>query len=48
MKSKHDKNELQRDEIEFVDDSDFCTKGNESEMKIQEVVDYHKSMHEAT
>ena len=42
------KKEVQRVEISFVDDSDFCTKGDESEIKMQEIVDYCVSMHEAT
>ena len=34
MKSKYNKNEVQRVEIAFVDYSNFSTKGNESEMKM--------------
>ena len=45
MKSKHDEKEVQRVEIVFVDDSDFCTKGDESEIKMQEIVDYYVSMY---
>ena len=48
MKSKDDKKEVQRVEIAFVDDSNFCTKGKESEKKMQKIVDYYMSMHEAT
>ena len=40
--------EVQRVEIAFVDDSDFCTKGDESETKMQEIVDFYASMNEAT
>ena len=35
MNSKHEKKEAQIVEITFVDDSDFCTKGDESEIKMQ-------------
>ena len=48
MKSRHDKQEVQRVEITFVDDSDFCTKGDESQIKMQEIVDYHARMCEDT
>ena len=48
MKSKHNKNVVQRVVIAFVDDSDFCTKGNECEKKMQEIVEYYTSMCEAT
>ena len=44
MKCKNNKNKVQRFEIAFVDYSNFCTKGNESEMKVQEIVDYYTSM----
>ena len=40
--------EVQRIVIAFVEDSDFCTSRVESERKIQEIFNFHETMHEAT
>ena len=33
--------------MSFVDDCDFCAGGVECEIKMQEIVDYYATMHEA-
>ena len=48
IKSKHKGNIEQRVVIVHVDDADFCTSGENSEMKMQEIVSYHMKTHEAT
>ena len=48
MKFKDDKKEVQRVGIAFVDNSNSCAKGKESEKKMQEIVDYHMSTYKAT
>ena len=40
--------EIQLFVLEFVDDTDFCTKGTDSGSKMQVIVDYDPSMHEDT
>ena len=39
---------MQRFVIEFVDNGYFCTRGVESERKMQKIIDYFASIHEAT
>ena len=34
--------------IAYVDDADFCTSGENSEMKMQEIISYYMKMYEAT
>ena len=34
--------------IACVDDADFCTSGDNSEMKMKMIASYHVKMHEAT
>ena len=46
--SKNDNAEAQSSVIIFVDDSDFCSGGVECELKMQETVDYHANVCEAT
>ena len=48
IKSKHVSKYIQRVALAFADDTHFCTKGTNSGSKIQEIVDYYSSIHEAT
>ena len=48
VKSKHVSKEIQRVILAFFEDSDFCAKETDSRSKIQKIVDYCSSMHEAT
>ena len=48
IKSKHVSEEIQWVVLAYVDDMDFCKKGTDDGSKMQEIVDYYSSMHEAT
>ena len=48
LTSKHNKIEVQRNMIAFVDDSDFCSNGVECELKMQKIVNDYAKMYEAT
>ena len=48
LTSKHNNIEVQRNVIAFVDDSDFCSNGEECEIKMKKIVNEHAKMHELT